>query len=505
MNATAVSSLTDKVAPPRFDFPTWLPPMLVKELRQGLRARGFVGALMGVQTIMVIMLVWAFAIEGAVANSATSMVNGFFWGLLGLLLFVITPTRGLGGLHTEMTSRMIDLLLLTRLTSWRIVLGKWVSLMTQALLLVIAMLPYGVVRYYFGSVDLVSDLRTLMFMLLGCGAATAVALWVSGLPKIIRVLLPVGFFILLQVGSGGFAMMGRGGSSWFSVGSSVGGPGIGNFSLLVFDAGILILFALLQAVRRFAPPAENHAASSRGLVMVMFLPVPLCALAGEPALARGQLVLMLVVLLLVGAMELASLRFPMPVHVRKWAGRGRVRALLGACSLPGWPSAAVFLAAGLGVVALTTLAGGMTGVAGVSAFLWMLVLAWVALVFPILLLAMMPHAAKAAGALYFIIQAVFGILCIVAGNHVTTLLLGDTAHMLERLMHVLPVSSFWLALFGLKNTEDAAAGLHSWQVAMVFLMLMLAWRLSRDYRQFVRHQMKQGVVRAKADPTPPSA
>ena len=35
------------------DFPGWLPPMLVKELRQGLRTRGFVSTLVGFQAVKV--------------------------------------------------------------------------------------------------------------------------------------------------------------------------------------------------------------------------------------------------------------------------------------------------------------------------------------------------------------------------------------------------------------------------------------------------------------------
>ena len=66
-------------------------------------------------------------------------MNGVFWFIVGLQLLLVTPARAFGGLRTEIDSRSLDLLVLTRLTAWRIVLGKWTSLMVQALLLVIAL------------------------------------------------------------------------------------------------------------------------------------------------------------------------------------------------------------------------------------------------------------------------------------------------------------------------------------------------------------------------------
>ena len=47
--------------------------MLVKELRQGLRARGFVGALIGFQVVMVIA--GPGAAEGAVADAMVELVD----------------------------------------------------------------------------------------------------------------------------------------------------------------------------------------------------------------------------------------------------------------------------------------------------------------------------------------------------------------------------------------------------------------------------------------------
>src|SRR6185436_10235188 len=119
----------------RVDFPTWLPAMLVKELRQGLRARGFVGTLVGFQVVMTLFTV--FAIAGGTGSSSFEILQGAYWAMLNLQLLLITPIRAMAGLQAELETRSIDLLLLTRLTAWRVVLGKWCSLLVQAALLVI--------------------------------------------------------------------------------------------------------------------------------------------------------------------------------------------------------------------------------------------------------------------------------------------------------------------------------------------------------------------------------
>src|SRR3954469_2638167 len=106
----------------RGDFPTWLPAMLVKELRQGLRTRGFVGAFIVFQVIMVLLMVGT--VFGSIFGSGmpqaviANTITNFFWSLLGAQLLIATPARALGTLQVELDSRGLDLLVLTRLTAW---------------------------------------------------------------------------------------------------------------------------------------------------------------------------------------------------------------------------------------------------------------------------------------------------------------------------------------------------------------------------------------------------
>ena len=275
MSATAATP----TPAPRADFPTWLPPMLVKELRQGLRTRGFVGAFVVFQLLMALMMigtVTSAALGNAGARAATAAtVNAFFWTMLGVQLLAVTPARALGSLQSETDSRTLDLLLLTRLSAWRIVVGKWASLLAQAVLLLVAMLPYGIVRYFGGSVDLVDDAVVCAALLGGCAVVTAAGLWASGLPKIIRIAVPVVAIFFGQV----WQQMFRTTSGLFAGGA---------WELWCLNGALVMVFFLVTAVRRIAPPAESHVLLARGLPLLALAPVPLWRRGARAGRRRGS-------------------------------------------------------------------------------------------------------------------------------------------------------------------------------------------------------------------------
>src|SRR5687767_2409559 len=81
------------------DFPAWLPPMLVKEPRQGLRTRGFVGTLVGFQLVMLVLTLIALGTQNATASGAraagSAISAGLFWAILSVQLLIVTPSRAL--------------------------------------------------------------------------------------------------------------------------------------------------------------------------------------------------------------------------------------------------------------------------------------------------------------------------------------------------------------------------------------------------------------------------
>ena len=151
------------------DFADWFSPIIVKELRQGMRARAFLGIFLAIQFFMIVCVLISLG------DGSHDAAAGFFWTFIGGAILFAMPLRGLATLNGEMKGNTMELMLLTQLSAWRITAGKWLALVLQTLLLVCAVLPYVVLRYFLGGVNLVDDLAMLGFMLIGSALATALA------------------------------------------------------------------------------------------------------------------------------------------------------------------------------------------------------------------------------------------------------------------------------------------------------------------------------------------
>lgn len=122
------------------DYPDALPPLLVKELRQGLRGRLFV--------IPFCILHGVLAL-GSLDRSLPAAQ--LFWLGLGAMLILLLPSRNLSALGEERDANTLDTLLLTGLTPWRIVWGKWASAAALILLTALSAVPYVVMRWVHGG------------------------------------------------------------------------------------------------------------------------------------------------------------------------------------------------------------------------------------------------------------------------------------------------------------------------------------------------------------------
>jgi ABC-type transport system involved in multi-copper enzyme maturation permease subunit len=145
------------------DFPDRLSPMLVKELRQGMRARGFIVLFLAFQGVLAFMLL-TVSINSS-DNSAGATASGMIFALFGIASLMVQPMRGVNALSGEITGNTIEMMALTRLTASRIVFGKWFAIVSQTALILITIIPYLILRYFLGGMVLVGELvfLTLMF------------------------------------------------------------------------------------------------------------------------------------------------------------------------------------------------------------------------------------------------------------------------------------------------------------------------------------------------------
>ncbi len=332
------------------DFSDRISPMLVKELRQGLRAKTFIGVFLALQIFLAVMLFSAGA--SSTSDHVGSVVSGIIFTFFSIAVLVVQPLRGVGALSSEVKGNTIDMMVLTRLSAWRIVFGKWVAIVSQSALLLATIIPYLILRYFFGGMNLVAELVFLLLMFLTSMALTAVTVGLSGCSSVIvRSLLPVlGLPVLLWtllVMSFSGVMGGSGLFDALALDSS--GSRIGVVAYLVaivyLGGSMLSLGASL-----IAPAAENHAFLRRIVALVAML--GLLAL-GLFSTIDDDLLITLVSVIAVPAIVIALTESAPLVSIvcKPFVKRGVLGKAAGCFLYPCWPSG-IFYAIALGLLGI---------------------------------------------------------------------------------------------------------------------------------------------------------
>lgn len=325
------------------DFADWLSPMLVKELRQGMRSRIFTLAFYLTQLLMILSTIFSL-IAAAKADNATGdffgFLNGLFWFMVSVPLLVVMPLLGFGALHTELKARTLELVFLTRLTAWRIVAGKWTALMAETLLLVCAILPYVILRYFLGGVDILEDLQGLFFLLVTSALLTAMTLALSPFEsKLLRALFIIGLIFAFQSLVGLlFAWLAFARTRFSSTSSFPAWP---VYMILLAFVPALIALALEIAASRIAPPAENHSVRKRLLGIYLLLVPCVLDLLIPDAEELYWVSLLFVALVIVDA--LAEPRENLRSIYSTFERLGKMGRSAALFFTPGWPSASWYL------------------------------------------------------------------------------------------------------------------------------------------------------------------
>ena len=254
---------------------------------------------------------------------------------------MIQPLRGIGALYGEIRGNTIELMVLTRLTAWRIVLGKWISIFAQTALLFVAVFPYLILRYFLGGMDLFAELTMLTSIFLLSGVFTALTVGLSALPSVpVRGLVPMaggvvvaGWIFSLMEGDL-FARM----THSFDLGLSSSRLGIFGGVL----TGSYIAWLLLSlAASIIAPAAENHSTRQRLVAAGSLLLIGLLSPLFHPTPNGLSLAVFLIVLpaLILAVSEPFQL---LPSTTEPFLRRGTAGRLSGRLLYPGWPSGILY-------------------------------------------------------------------------------------------------------------------------------------------------------------------
>jgi len=322
------------------DFSDKLSPMLVKELRQGLRAKTFVIVFLALQALLTFVLL--ISVGATSSTNAGHVVSSVIFFFFSLAVLVVQPLRGIGSLHNEIRGNTIDLMVLTRMGTWRIVLGKWVAIVGQSALLLAAIAPYLILRYFFGRMDLFAELLLLMLVFLGSAVFTAVTVGLSALPSIlVRGLLPL--FVAIYLGVCIFAVIFDGELKKMIDFCTLTAPHSG----WVLLAGVVTAAyggwsALALGASAIAPMAENHSTVRRLIALGAVIAVGLLGLLGK---FDDDVTGPLLILFCAPAIAIA-LTEPMnmlPPVARPFLHFGAMGKLAGRILYPGWASGVIFV------------------------------------------------------------------------------------------------------------------------------------------------------------------
>ncbi len=140
-----------------------LNPLVVKEVRQGLRTRVFWSSfgLMLIACVLISMVAYATARESGFSPQGQNYFFAFFF-CLGVVHFFIIPYSAYRSLAREREDETWVLLILTGLGPRRILRGKVASFLVQAGLYASAVGPFLLFSYYLNGIDLPTILTVLV-------------------------------------------------------------------------------------------------------------------------------------------------------------------------------------------------------------------------------------------------------------------------------------------------------------------------------------------------------
>ena len=134
--------------------------MTVKELRQSLRRTTFVYPFIGIHAFATIAIYAEFTMSAGFGSSSRPAVFlwdpdviGPFWWVAMAVCGLLMPMAGFFLMPQEVDEGNHELLLLTSLTRWQIVSGKFIMLWGLSCLTFISLLPYVVIRYFIGGIE----------------------------------------------------------------------------------------------------------------------------------------------------------------------------------------------------------------------------------------------------------------------------------------------------------------------------------------------------------------
>ncbi|MDX2227591.1 MAG: hypothetical protein SFY92_10950 [Verrucomicrobiae bacterium] len=463
-----------------------LSPLLVKELRHNLRTRAFLSFFIISQVLLVIFVLISLMamIDG---RSGGRDSDGFFYFMEGLVFLCIIPLSALGAVSSEIRANTLEPIFLTHLSAWRIVWGKWAAYMAQGFLFLCAILPYVVLRYFLGGVNVLDDLLVLANMYLASSVLIAAAVCLSAFN--LRFLLPV-LVILLIFGAGGIIPAILYSLTGSRSGTSVGGSLWVTLLPLYLALPLLISGFLAAGASKIAPLAENYSTLKRLSCLGLFVPVLVTLWAkGSPETAFVLALMILVLSCLDALNEETRLMHTVYTPFARWGWPGRLAGLF---LYPGWVSGVLYTVACCSLILCFISLN-----YGIKMTHWLAILSLAGtLLFPLAVIKLFVPRWKRTLPFYISIQVGVASLTAVVG-----IADGILSGSFKELFSFFPLTCL---IFSASNTfdEDEALGWTLVQCGVLFLILTVLFIRMLPVLALIR-QLEKGPLPEPPAPTPP--
>ncbi len=328
--------------------------MLVKELRQGLKGVSFMILFIAIQVILGV-LIFGHSFSSSYNNTGRDISTSVFI-CIGLATCVLQPLRAISAIGSEIKENTIDLMVITKLSAWRIVFGKWISLVSQSALIIAAVTPYLILRYFFGGMQLFAELMVLFTIFLASAGFTAIFVGISSLPSLIlRGLIGLGCAFFIGMGVVAIFSNSFGYRAVIELCSFQFPEAVSVYLLLVLGAIYLGWLALDYGAGSIAPISENRSTPRRLICLGIIVVLAIVIAMSDRDFRQAAPIFMLILSVPISIITLTEHPFTTATVSVPFVRKGILGKIGSYFLYPGWASGLNFVMILFGLTLLSSL------------------------------------------------------------------------------------------------------------------------------------------------------
>lgn len=189
--------------------------MTVKELRQSLRRTSFVYPFICIHLFATFAIYAEFQLGVGAGGGGMPAVlawdpdeTGPFWWVAMGICGILMPLAGFLLMPQEIEEGNHELLLLTTLSRWQVVFGKFLMLWGLSILTFTSLLPYIIIRYFIGGIEWFHELANTGSVICAAAIIASGAIAASGFNHVAAKLGIFALYIFSAAGGIGAALIG---------------------------------------------------------------------------------------------------------------------------------------------------------------------------------------------------------------------------------------------------------------------------------------------------------